>query len=94
MAGEIAFAYHTAHCICRTEDRGGGSDGTDRPARFAIRNGNKSISTRFIDSLSFDPTDRPMLTSRCAIVLMIVGLLVGVLFGLFGIGSGFVIVSI
>lgn len=40
----------------------------------------------------FEPSGKLHLTSRCAIVLAIVGLLVGILSGLFGVGGGFVVV--
>ena len=39
-----------------------------------------------------DASGKLVLTSRCAILLLIVGLLTGVLSGLFGVGGGFVIV--
>lgn len=39
-----------------------------------------------------DATGALILTSRCAVLLMIVGVLTGVLSGLFGVGGGFVIV--
>lgn len=39
-----------------------------------------------------DATGTLILTSRCAVLLMIVGVLTGILSGLFGVGGGFVIV--
>ena len=39
-----------------------------------------------------DATGALILTSRCAVLLLIVGVLTGVLSGLFGVGGGFVIV--
>jgi uncharacterized membrane protein YfcA len=39
-----------------------------------------------------DPTGKLRLTSRCAMVLVNVGLITGVLSGLFGVGGGFIIV--
>lgn len=39
-----------------------------------------------------DPAGNLLLTSRCAVVLSVVGVLTGVLSGLFGVGGGFVIV--
>lgn len=40
----------------------------------------------------FDPSGRFTLSSPCLVLLVVVGLLVGVLSGLFGVGGGFVIV--
>jgi uncharacterized protein len=39
-----------------------------------------------------DASGTPILTSRCAVLLLVVGVLTGVLSGLFGVGGGFVIV--
>ncbi|MCS7034701.1 MAG: sulfite exporter TauE/SafE family protein [Phycisphaerae bacterium] len=39
-----------------------------------------------------DSTGRLLLSSRCAVVLMLLGVMTGVLSGLFGVGGGFVIV--
>src|SRR5690606_2657167 len=41
---------------------------------------------------SRDPTGRLTWTSRCAVLLTAVGLLTGILSGMFGVGGGFVIV--
>jgi uncharacterized membrane protein YfcA len=55
-----------------------------------------------VSNLDCEDTDRPtcrrdatgalILTSRCAVLLLVVGILTGVLSGLFGVGGGFVIV--
>src|SRR5690606_2221794 len=39
-----------------------------------------------------DTSGRLILTSRCAVLLLLVGVLTGVLAGMFGVGGGFVIV--
>mgnify|MGYP002621655310 CR=1 FL=1 len=69
---------------------------------IASRMWSKSAQSQILEPVCDNESRRPscerteegtlLLTSRCAVVLLMVGLLTGVLSGMFGIGGGFVIV--